>query len=399
MQDVVLEPISTGDIIDRAVRLYRQNFTTFVLIVALSNVVQFTGNLMVTYGSVSNLANPNAFSPIGIVFLLFGYLLIGLISPFIIFMMYAGLVRVSADHIMLGNQITLSGTVKLVKGRIGQLILGAILLLVLTMVAFFVLYIIVIFLALGLAALFAVAANTLPAWLYGTLIFIVVAAIVIGVLILGLAVAARIMFIPHAIMIEGLNAGAAIGRSFSLGKGNWYRILGILLFDYFVYGSISMAMLVPVGIALYLLGFFEVSQPMEIFRLFSLVWAFIGQITSILTTPIMAITSTLLYFDSRVRREAYDVELIVRRIAALTPAPPEPVPQPLPVPALAMAGGFQEAWPQQSPLGLSGPSPVVPPPVIAPLISIPSGISCPNCSQPLMTGAQFCIACGVRLGD
>src|SRR5882724_500132 len=399
MQDVVLEPISTGDIIDRAVRLYRQNFTTFVLIVALSNVLQFTGNLMVTYGSVSNLANPNAFpSAISIIFLIFGYLLIGIVNPFIIFMMYAGLVRVSADHIMLGNPITLSATVKLVKGRIGQLILGAILILVLTMVAFFVLYIIVIFLALGVGALFALAASTLPPWLYGTIIFIVVAAIVVGVIILALAVAARIMFIPHAIMIEGLNAGAAIGRSFSLGKGNWYRILGILLFDYFVYGSLSMAMLVPVAIVAYLFGVLDVGNALEIFKWFSIAWAFIGQITSILTTPIMAITSTLLYFDSRVRREAYDVELIVRRIASLTPGVPEQVRQPMPVPVMAMAGGFQESWPQLSPLGLSGPAPKAPQPT-APIVSIPSGMSCPNCSQPLMAGAQFCVACGVRLGN
>jgi hypothetical protein len=399
MQDVVLEPISTGDIIDRAVRLYRQNFTTFVLIVALSNVVQFTGNLMVTYGSVSNLANPNAFSPITIIFFIFGYLLIGIVNPFIIFMMYAGLVRVSADHIMLGTPITLSATVKLVKGRIGQLILGAILLLVLTMVAVFVLYIVIIFVAIGLGALFAVASSSFPPWLYGTIIFIVVTALIIGVVIVALAVAARIMFIPHAIMIEGLNAGAAIGRSFSLGKGNWYRILGILLFDYFVYGSLSMAMLVPVAIVAYLMGLLEIRDPLEIFRWFSIAWAFIAQVTSILTTPIMAITSTLLYFDSRVRREAYDVELIVRRIAALTPGMPEPMPQPMPVPVMAMAGGFQESWPQMSPLGLSGPAPKPPPPVSAPIVSIPSGMSCPNCNQPLMAGAQFCIACGVRLGD
>src|SRR5205814_10262561 len=126
--------------------------------------------------------------------------------------------------------------------------------------AFFALYIVIIFLALGLGALFTVAASVMPAWLYGTLIFIVVAAIVVGVIILALAVAARIMFIPHAIMIEGLNAGAAIGRSFTLGKGSWYRILGILLFDYFVYGSLSMAMLVPVAIVAYLFGILAVGN-------------------------------------------------------------------------------------------------------------------------------------------
>ena len=290
LQDVVLEPISTGDIIDRAIRLYRKNFGTVVLIVAIANIVSFTGNLLVTYGSVSNIGNQSFPSIPSILAWIFGYFLVGFVHPFVFLMMFAGLVRAIADHIMLGTDVTLTGTFKLIKARVGQLLLGGLLILVLTAVAFFALYIALIFIGFLLALVFTVAVQALPPWLYGTLIVIIVIALAVGAAILMLVAASRIIFIPHAIMIEGLNACSAVGRSFSLGKNNWYRLLGIILFYYFVTGSIAMALLTPIAIIVYLAGLVDIGNAVDVIKWFSIAWAFIAEVSSILTTPILAIT-------------------------------------------------------------------------------------------------------------
>src|SRR5580704_7668553 len=41
-----LEPISTGDVIDRAVRLYRRNFVPLVAIASVPSIAYYIGSLM-----------------------------------------------------------------------------------------------------------------------------------------------------------------------------------------------------------------------------------------------------------------------------------------------------------------------------------------------------------------
>jgi hypothetical protein len=90
-----------------------------------------------------------------------------------------------------------------------------------------------------------------------------------------------------------------------------------------------------------------------------------------LSLPIWIISFTLLYFDSRVRKEAYDIELLAREVAPgyVWQAPP-PV----------FAGYYPpREYVQTSPLGLGGyyppapqPPPVPPPvPPSEPILSAP----------------------------
>jgi hypothetical protein len=130
--------------------------------------------------------------------------------------------------------------------------------------------------------------------------------------------------------------------------------------------------------------------------------------------PIWIVSFTLLYFDSRVRKEAYDLELLAREVS------PgfywQPVARP-PVFGYYQHPGFayQRAYVQTSPLGLAGympppaPLPVLqpqqtifpPPPVAENLQQGPDRAAvdaaaslCSNCGAALQPGAQFCIQCG-----
>ena len=53
----ILEPISTGDVIDRAVRLYRRNFTPLVAITAVPTLIGYVVSVMFWHGYTSLLTS------------------------------------------------------------------------------------------------------------------------------------------------------------------------------------------------------------------------------------------------------------------------------------------------------------------------------------------------------
>src|SRR5262249_33727794 len=87
-----------------------------------------------------------------------------------------------------------------------------------------------------------------------------------------------------------------------------------------------------------------------------------GQIANLMSLPISIVSFTLLYFDSRVRKEAYDLDLIAREINPGFNWEP---------PTQNSAFGYQHPpghrpFVQTSPLGLAGLQPPPRPPVNQP---------------------------------
>jgi len=97
---------------------------------------------------------------------------------------------------------------------------------------------------------------------------------------------------------------AAISRSVSLTKGHAGHVLGLVLISRLLTAVISFGFSVGV---LYVLRNGD-----------SVVSAVIGQsiastIAGILTTPFVATATVALYFDLRIRNEAFDVQLLMQR--------------------------------------------------------------------------------------
>jgi zinc-ribbon domain len=255
-----------------------------------------------------------------------------------------------------------------------------------------------------------------------------------GIYIL-LHVVARVVFLPQVVMIEGQSVGSALSRAMSLGSGNWYRVGAIMLFTYFVSLSLLAAFTIPFIIALQYFGM--LSTEFFFSPGWNVIYGAFNQVSSLLVLPIWIVSFTLLYFDSRVRKEAYDLELLAREVGPgffWRPVARPPLfgyyPQP----------GFAYPRPpmQTGPLGLAGYMPPpsrqpAPRPVMQPPQPMPprdpltqgqqaggetagrqeakppdaaqvSGAAvdratslCWNCGSALQTGAQFCIQCGERV--
>jgi hypothetical protein len=183
-----------------------------------------------------------------------------------------------------------------------------------------------------------------------TLVVTVIVAVALSLLLICV-VAARVVFLPQIVMIEGQSAGNALGRAIRLGKGNWYRVGAIALFTYFVSLSLLAAFTFPMLTALYFSG--VLTAEFFVGPAWSILYTSFGQISNLLSLPIWIVSFTLLYFDSRVRKEAYDLDLIAREIN------PGFVWQPAIQPS---AFGYQmpaqfdsgREYVQTSPLGLAG---------------------------------------------
>ncbi len=362
----ILEPMSTGDVIDRAVRLYRRNFAPLVGITAVPTVIGYVVSILFWNGYTSLLTG--ATSSRGLSVTGAWMLALGALGyPFWLYSLLltvSGLSRVIGDHLMLGEPISFRRCSAAVRRRLGAITLMGLLSIALLFAAYIVISIVlfIVFLV-GVLIVGVIAAAKLPQWLLTTLFAVTVIVAVAGSLLLICVIVARIVFLPQIVMIEGQSAATALARAISLGKGNWYRVGAIALFTYFVSFSLLAALALPVLVALYFSG----ALTTEFFTspTWSILYTSFGQLSNLLSLPIWIVSFTLLYFDSRVRKEAYDLDLIAREINP----------------------GFFWQPPERSHAGQG-------------LRDSKQAMSetCGTCGATLLPGASFCMNCGSLTG-
>ncbi|WP_370464846.1 hypothetical protein [Mycolicibacterium sp. P1-18] len=171
---------------------------------------------------------------------------------------------------------------------------------------------------LGITALEAVGATILIAVVVGVVVAVAetaggAAAFVVGGL-LGLALAAALAYLytmlsfaPTLIVLERIGVMASITRSFSLVRGDFWRVFGIRLLAMVITSVISGAVTVPfslVGQVMLVVG--ESTTIVVIAVVLISVGGAIGQI---ITAPFSAGVVVLLYADRRIRAEAFDLVL------------------------------------------------------------------------------------------
>jgi len=318
--------------------------------------------------------------------------------------------RVVGDHLLLGERITFRRCLSVVWRRLGDITLMGLLFFAYA-IGIYVIFAIAAFVVamafIMVAAIFV--AIGLPAWL-NTLVVVLAIISAAAVVVVGvLGILARFVFMPQVVMIEGESAGAALGRAFRLGAKNWYRVGAIVLFTYFVTLSIFWALLLPMIVVLGLDGLW--SQELFFQPGWSALYTSFDQISRLLVLPIWIISFTLLYFDSRVRKEGYDIEVLMRALQPGTPAGQfywQPAPPP---PRRDESAPPPRTFVQTSPLGLAGYQPsrresdrAGEHPAAESRESGTAGVQraldyCGRCGGFLDSGARFCHRCGHRVTD
>jgi hypothetical protein len=301
--------MSTGQLLDHTFALYRKNFLLFVGIATIGPAAylifqMFTiGSAAVPVGSRRAAAAAGASLGVGLV--------VGLVVLLAGMAISHGATVKAVAAVHLGRPMSISGAYGALRGRFGR-ILGVFLLVAL-----------ISGVAAGVIILVAVLIGTVAvvggakAGTAGTVVGVIVgigAAVVGG--IVAIAIYVRYSLAVQACVVEDLGVTDSLRRSAVLSKGSRSRILTI----YFVFGVLSYIVAIGLG------GLAVAAASLMHNPILSLILVYISTfIAGSLTGPLATIGISLLYYDERVRKEAFDLQLMMLSldapgIAGATPA-------------------------------------------------------------------------------
>jgi hypothetical protein len=324
--DLSVVPLGAGDLIDRAVRFYREFFWTFVLIasppVLVGTLISVGWTIL---GRQIFVIGADRFSSENIVyffFLWFGSVAIWLSETIATLVVMGGSSRNFVRHLLFGEAITFRETYRNTFSRLGGLIVASTLItIVVGSLGFGIIYFGVL-LALLAAVLIASVFTFVPIVAF-ILAVIVGAAILFGTFWLFFLAASRVAYVPQVMLVEGQGVFSAIGRSASLAGKNVRRLATLFVFT--TVATYSALALLYVPLAWYasangvqLMSFDTDLIPAWYEIAYNVIW----QISFILLSPVWMIGLCLLYIDERVRREGYDIELMAAQRLGDIPAVP-----------------------------------------------------------------------------
>ncbi len=299
MEELELRPMSTGELMDRTFTIYRRHFALFIGIMAIPSVLTVAATVGLLWFQPAPPGAGGADSdPIALLAAtgtyIAGFVVLGLVAG-IAYTIAGGATTLALSRIYLGHQTSIRETYDCLRGRIGRLIWLFLILLALFAAC------------LGGVAVIAIVAGAAAALVHPLLSAMILALLVVlGFLGTFVLLVGRFAVSTPALVLEGLSAGKAIARSASLAKGHRTRVILIYLL---------MTVITYVGALLFQGPFFtlglilrENGQPPLWTQLLGTISGGIG---GVMTGPLSRIALTLLYYDVRVRKEAFDLQLLM----------------------------------------------------------------------------------------
>jgi hypothetical protein len=113
-------------------------------------------------------------------------------------------------------------------------------------------------------------------------------------------------FAIPVLFVENLRGRKALGRSFSLVKGRWWRTFAVLSLGFLLGSFVS-----SIVQAIFVVGIIADSSNDALVLTLSAIAGIVGLAIS---TPFQAALVTVAYFDLRVRKEGFDLELLAREM-------------------------------------------------------------------------------------
>jgi hypothetical protein len=303
---IPLRPLVLSDIFDGAFRIIRYNpratIGAAVLVSAVAMIVPIVAGLASgSTGGLSPDPGGDSLSDSQVVSLLvaLGGLLAGAQLQSIGLLFVSGMIAHVSSAAAVGRKLTMAEAWAATQGKRWRL-LGMAFLLGLGVV-------VVVGVAVGLVVLVAVGFK---APLGEVVLFSIMVAAMLLVGYLWFWVRLRALAVP-TLMLEPVGVFGALGRAVRLTRHQFWRILGLLLLVTLVVGVAGGILRLPFSVAgqVFLTGSADAGHGLLIYLLLTAVGTIIS---SAVLQPFTAAVSALLYIDQRIRKEAYDVELLGR---------------------------------------------------------------------------------------
>ena len=318
--------MSTSQVLDRTFQLYRRHFALLVgigvLLPALLLAVQLAFVPLGWPPRGNEAANPFALFPV-----LFGFLGCYFVVYFIGQALTGGATVYGVAKLHLGEEVTIGGAYKQVLSRFWR-ILGIVIL------VFLMLMVVIIggeIIAIVVVAVFAGSLKILSG-AGGAATGAAIAGVIVAICLFGAAIFVAFLFYVRfslavpACMLERLPVGSALSRSWSLTKGSAGRLMLVYLLAWVLGFALGFVFAVPGQV-------YALAMHGKSFLAGVLLQEIGGFIAGALANPIAAIAVALIYYDQRVRKEAFDLQWMMQSIPS--PDLPQPPPPQAPPPAPA----------------------------------------------------------------
>ena len=128
------------------------------------------------------------------------------------------------------------------------------------------------------------------------------------------------------LIFEGIKGSKSLGRSHNLVRKHWWHTFGALVLGYILLIVVQLVM--PLLVEL-------IAGSIDNVELYAALLGIANGLTSLFVIPIFAALITVIYYDLRVRKEGYDVQLLAQELSGepaqqppQQPPPPPPSQQP-----------------------------------------------------------------------
>jgi hypothetical protein len=272
MNNLDLRPLSVGEILDRTFTIYRNYFVLFIGISAIPQLLVLALSLaQVAVLAPAGFPTPGARGvptpPLSSVGSIASYLILAflaLVVTLIALILSQGATVIAVSELYLGRTITIGDSFRRVRGELGT-IFGVMML-------------------NGLATFVGLILLIVP----------------------GIYVMCRLLVGIPAALLENLGSRAAVERSWQLTEDSAGRAFLVFLLYFALSMAATMLFAFPFQMAIILVK----GNP-------SLILVFMGLaqvgtfIANVLVVPVMTIASAILYYDLRVRKEAFDLQVMM----------------------------------------------------------------------------------------
>jgi hypothetical protein len=344
-----LRPATLGEILDRAVHLYRARFLVFLGIAALPAgvVLLFTGAVILLFAWAGSAGSQQAANQalVGVVAIVCMTAFLFVVLPLLVGISALGAAAMTqaANSVRAGEKITIRRAIQLAWQRSwSYLWLSFLQATFLWIGPVFVAGVLIAVVA-GVAAAGKDGQGAAAGALVGVLFFLTFAALA-GYFLWMLL---RLSLAFPVCVVERISAWAAIKRSISLSKGTRGRIFVLYLLGAVLNWIVSIALFILAAICTALIPGARSPQHSQTVGIVVLVAMYGGGfIAQTIAKPLYGIALVLFYYDQRVRQEGYDIEWLMQRAGLVVPPPPvaEAQPPTAPwLPAVADAPPTKEA--------------------------------------------------------
>jgi hypothetical protein len=317
MEPTELRPLTLGELLDRTFTLYRRNFWLFVGIMAIPAAISVPFSMMMSLrqGGATVGARP---SPANVFGLAFWFLALFFVS-FFVYSMAIGATTFAVSESYLGQKSTVRSAYGKIRGKFWRMVgaVGAAGLRIFGMV---------LLVSIGLGVLTLPFAMSLPVASRG-------GPVIAGVLLGAMAIAWVIAFVlvsawslryavcVPALLLENLEARASLRRSVQLTQGRrWQMFVAVLLCTVVAYAGVIVFQ-GPFLVTIMLAG-----RGGQVPQWLTFVSAVSGAVGGAITGPLLMIVLVLCYYDSRIRKEAFDLQFMMSSLDHPTPAQDSPSP-------------------------------------------------------------------------